>query len=263
MNSREIISSGLLESYVLGNCTAEENLLVRELSSKYPEVLTEIEAIENALIQYSSAKAPTVPDAVKSRLMLKLNGGEEASVRNKGQSGPKWYGYAAAAAVVLLIVSSVVNVLLYSKVLRLSSDLAVIQQEKNYYVDQLNVQNVSLNARNAEVALLSNPSTKQIFLKSTDTTVNSKATIYWNTGTRETYLSLVQLPAPPQGKQYQLWAIVDGKPVDAGVFDVAANDTVLQKMKEISNAQAFAVTVEVAGGSPAPTLSTLCLMGNV
>lgn len=251
---------------MLGNCTVEENLLVQELCAKHPEVLAEVESVESALMQYSSAKAPVISDAVKSRLMIDLNNKSKAAdlvTKSSGVLSFKWHGYAAAVAIVLLVTSSIINLLLYSKIQKLNSDLIVMQQEKTYYVDQLNVQNVNLNARNNEIALLSDPATKMVQLKSTDTTSDSKAVIYWNNNSRQTYLSLAQLPAPPQGKQYQLWAIVDGKPVDAGVFDSAANVSVLQKMKEIANAQAFAVTIETAGGSPSPTLSALCLLGNV
>ena len=37
---------------------------------------------------------------------------------------------------------------------------------------------------------------------------------------KEVYLLVNQLPTPDPDKQYQLWAIVDGNPVDAGVFDM-------------------------------------------
>ena len=56
----------------------------------------------------------------------------------------------------------------------------------------------------------------------------------------------------PTGKQYQLWAIVDGKPVDAGVIN---NCIGLCKMKKIDHAEAFAITLEKEGGSPTPTLN--------
>lgn len=266
LDTNSIISSGLLESYVLGNCTVEEKLLVEELCVKHPEVLAEIEAIEDALMQYASISAPELSGDVKSKLMLKLNNKAEPvteHVSGKVAFTPKWYGYAAAAAVVLLIVSSAINLMLYSKVKKLSSDLTLIQQEKDYYVDQFNVQNASLNAKNNEIAVLSDPNTKLIELKSTSKTSDAKAVIYWNSNSRQTYLSYVSLPTPPQGKQYQLWAIVDGNPVDAGVFDSTATLAQLQKMKEIVKAQAFAVTLENVGGSPTPTLTTLCLLGNV
>jgi anti-sigma-K factor RskA len=64
----------------------------------------------------------------------------------------------------------------------------------------------------------------------------------------------------PAGKQYQLWAIVDGKPVDAGMIGDCEG---LCKMKVIDHAEAFAVTLENAGGSPAPTLTAMFVLGKV
>ena len=34
------------------------------------------------------------------------------------------------------------------------------------------------------------------------------------------------LPAPPSGKQYQLWALKDGNPIDMGVFDVSNSELI-------------------------------------
>ena len=86
------------------------------------------------------------------------------------------------------------------------------------------------------------------------------ATVYWNPKTNEVYLLNNSLVKTPQGKQYQLWAIIDGKPVDAGVI---SNCDGVCKMKNISNAQAFAVTLEQEGGSPTPTLTAMFVVGKV
>ncbi len=64
-----------------------------------------------------------------------------------------------------------------------------------------------------------------------------------------------------QENQYQLWAIVDGKPVDAGVFD--STTAGLLKMKALAGAAAFAVTIEPRGGKATPSLETLQVIGNV
>jgi anti-sigma-K factor RskA len=59
------------------------------------------------------------------------------------------------------------------------------------------------------------------------------------------------LPKPAAGKQYQLWAIVNGQPVDAGMLNW--NDaTIVASMKNIPQAQAFAITLEDEGGHPLP-----------
>ena len=41
----------------------------------------------------------------------------------------------------------------------------------------------------------------------------------WNQQTNQVYLDVQNLPAAPAGKQYQLWGIVDGTPVDMGMLD--------------------------------------------
>ena len=77
----------------------------------------------------------------------------------------------------------------------------------------------------------------------------SVATVYWSKKSAEVYLLVNSLPKPASDQQYQLWAIVDGKPVSAGVFDMNQADSML-KMTNMPTAQAFAVTLEKAGGSP-------------
>lgn len=76
--------------------------------------------------------------------------------------------------------------------------------------------------------------------------------------------SKMQLPVNDKSHQYQLWALVNGKPVDLGVFDVKADTAgILVNMKEIANAQTFAVTIEKRGGSPSPTMDQMIVAGNV
>ncbi len=86
-------------------------------------------------------------------------------------------------------------------------------------------------------------------------------TAFWNKNTKEVFITVNKLPIAGTGKQYQLWAIVDGKPVDAGMID--NNCTTICKMKNIPNAQAFAITLEQSGGSPAPTMEQLYVLGEV
>jgi anti-sigma-K factor RskA len=90
---------------------------------------------------------------------------------------------------------------------------------------------------------------------------NSVATVYWNTKSKDVYLLVNNLPQPASDQQYQLWAIVDGQPVDAGVFDVQ-NASGLLRMKNMPRAQVFAVTLEKRGGSTTPQ-GPMYVMGKV
>jgi anti-sigma-K factor RskA len=71
----------------------------------------------------------------------------------------------------------------------------------------------------------------------------------------------VKLPQNDKDHQYQLWALVGGKPVDLGVFDAPADSTQMKEMKSIARADAFAVTLEPKGGSINPTMDQMVVLG--
>ena len=95
------------------------------------------------------------------------------------------------------------------------------------------------------------------------TSQDSYMLLYWNPTTKKLMLADAHLPNLNADQQYQLWALYDGKPVDAGVFDYKDNSVSVGFQKDVSGAQAFAVTVEPKGGSPTPTLSNLCMMAKL
>jgi anti-sigma-K factor RskA len=90
----------------------------------------------------------------------------------------------------------------------------------------------------------------------------SMATVYWNTESKDVYLLVNKLPKPVSDKQYQLWAIVDGKPVDAGTFEMPEGVSFV-KLKTIPKADAFAITLEKKGGSATPDMEAMYVMGKV
>jgi anti-sigma-K factor RskA len=68
------------------------------------------------------------------------------------------------------------------------------------------------------------------------------------------------MPKLPTDKQYQLWALIDGKPVDLGLFDQPQRNVIL-KMKNTQKADAFAITIESRGNTGGPNLEQLQSMG--
>ena len=71
------------------------------------------------------------------------------------------------------------------------------------------------------------------------------------------------MPKNDKGHQYQLWAIVDKKPVSLGVFDKTDADSVeMKEMGSVVAPQAFAVTLEPRGGSVNPTMDEMMVIGN-
>ena len=273
MSINEVIESGLLESYVLGITTPEETKMVQELCIKHPELINEIELIEQGLINYASQTAKPLNKELKDSISQRLTfneparetpGKTEATIiaLKPADSKLKFYKTGIAASILLLITSTVFNVSLSKKVDQLSGQVAELNTTKSILADQMTVQQTSLQTMESNFRFLSDPKVKTIALSGMNSLVSSKAVIHWNPETQEVYFDANALPASPQSKQYQLWAIVDGKPVDAGMISLK-NGMAFQKMKQVTGAQAFAVTIENIGGSPTPSIDTMCLLGNV
>lgn len=81
--------------------------------------------------------------------------------------------------------------------------------------------------------------------------------VFWNSRANAGLLVTFDLPALPAGKVYQLWAIQDTEPVDAGVFSLDPRGTGALKVKALpeptKTVKIFAITIEPTGGSPQPT----------
>lgn len=93
---------------------------------------------------------------------------------------------------------------------------------------------------------------------------SAKMMVAWSAVKKKVMIDMagMQLPVNDASHQYQLWALVNGKPVDLGVFDRAEADTINMKlMKPVALAGAFAVTLEPRGGSVNPTMTEMVAIG--
>ena len=73
MTAQIIISSGILETYAMGICTEEETLQVQQWLQQFPELNTELEAIQSSIESYIIAGAIKPSDKVKENIFDSLN----------------------------------------------------------------------------------------------------------------------------------------------------------------------------------------------
>lgn len=257
MNIQDYISSGIIESYVLGQLSDKERSEVEAMATKHAEVKAEIELVEATLLKFASKNPPA---GLKQKIQRQLDLNENKIVPIYPTKNRTWLLVASFA---LLIGSSIYNIILMNKLKESEDQLAVVSSENEKFVRDFEAQSKSYGDMAQEMAILMNPENKKIMLKGMEIAPASMAAVFWNQTTQDVYINVNSLPMPTEDKQYQLWAIVDGKPVDAGVFVMTSDSSSLQKMKSISGAQAFAVTLEKKGGNPTPTMSAMYLMGNV
>jgi anti-sigma-K factor RskA len=142
-------------------------------------------------------------------------------------------------------------------------ELAVLEQKLDTMGRRQQGLAASLDRYRQEADMASEPGTQPVAMRSMLPGHPMAATIYWNKARNEAYVSVQKLPPAPDGMQYQLWAIADGKPVSIGMLD---NDIVvsggMQKVPQaVTGGQAFAVSLEKEGGNATPTPDKIFLMG--
>ena len=244
MDIKEYIESGILEEYVSGLLTDKDNEEVDRIAGLYPEVQDEIDEIRSAynLLANRLGIAPDSSVLEKSLAQISSNIDEEIVPAQKEESKDRSgiLLYAIAAVVTLLLVSTAINFYFF------------------FQIDELN-QNYSEAVENLSV--IQNTSAKKIIMTGLPNSPESHASLYWNEQTKDIYIQVGDLPVPPSGHQYQLWAEIDGVMVNMGVFH--HNQSLQHITKYDGIADAFDVTLEVEGGSETATVENAYLRGAI
>ncbi len=268
MNVEEYISSGILEAYVMDQLSSAERSEVESAAAKHLQIKEELEKIEISLEHLAFATAMEPPKDMRNALQDRISGDSEsvketpviAMTPDKNYSILK---FAAAASVIIALTSSVIAFNYWNKWQSAETRLADLIAQNQQFAENYNQVNQQLDDIQNAVTIMNSSAYKRVVMNGTDNSPNALATVYWNETTAEVYLSIQNLKELSKDQQYQLWAIIDGKPVDAGVFD-PDNSSFLVQMKNIGpNAAAFAVTIEPRGGSENPSLATMQVVGNV
>lgn len=263
MDIKAYIETGVIESYVLGMAETHEAAELEQLSRQYPEIRKAIEDFEASLEKAAFAGAVTPSAYVKQELFTALAGEFSETTAQPAKvitlsSG--WARYIAAASVILLVVSAAMNVYFYNQFRLTNTAYQVLLVEKtSLFAENQNRQTRLLDMYQS-MQMMSDPTVAKISMPGIKGKENNLATVFWDTKSKDVYLLPNKLPQAAEDKQYQLWAIVDGKPVDAGMIGVCAG---LCKMKNIPKASAFAVTLEKKGGSATPSLDQMYVLGKV
>lgn len=263
MNIREYISSGIVESYVLGLASPEEQAEFESMCRQYPEVSQARNEFEQALESQSREHAITPPADIRQLVMDVISDRTEAKVVNMptARTQPKtgWLKYAVAACLVLLAGSLFWNISQFNRNKKL-------QASYNEIVKEYDSTAIRLGELEDEIAMISlNPNVKMAAMKGMEASPASFATVYWDTTSKDVYLVINNLPKPAGDLQYQLWALLDGKPIDVGMIDnesFIGEKKLLLRMKNVNGAQAFAITLEKKGGNPTPQ-GAMYVMGNL
>lgn len=283
MDIKEYIASGIIESYVLGYSSDQERREVECMSKIYPELMEEITSVRSSLEKYADSIAITPPSELKNSILSKIKfvqqeqlnttNEQPTSANNESraegkiiQMVPKSMKIGMAASVALVIGLGTLFLIQRNSTAELNNQLAEIEKDKQQteekFSSEIKILTASLDQNKSFQAFILDESTSKIDLAGTEVSPESKVRAYFNSTDSKVIVVADNLPLAASGKQYQLWAIADGVPVDLGVLD-KDNTVSNERVVKASNIQAFAITLEKEGGNPTPTLDQLYVIGNV
>jgi anti-sigma-K factor RskA len=277
VNVQEYIESGIIESYVMGLASEPERAEFERLCTLNPELLAARKKFEERLEGYASEHAVIPPPEVKVKVLEAIgkpdSRAETSSIppkivtmhhekeqpekeqpREKGTAGTPFIPRLVAAASIVLFLAMGY---LYYQTKQENKDLTDTNDRLKTSLDT--TKNVLDRIVKEQVDVVSNPNVTVVNMVGT-TVPKSSANVYWDSASSNVYLVVKNMPKLPNDKQYQLWALIDSKPKDLGVFDATDSKVILQ-MKNTQKAQAFAITIQQKGGSPSPDLQKLQSMG--
>lgn len=276
MHNEEYIASGILELYAAGGLSPAEQQEVERRASASPEIRQALDEACAAMEAYAGLYAVRPRAGLKNTIMQRIEGpaGKAQPLRSPAAAPVhplhptirrqrSAYAPMLAASIALFLLSGGLSIHFYFKWQQAEDRLAGVLASEQRLAQ--NLQQASMRLQNQQLALsiLRDPAYKPVRLQGVEAYAQASMMVYWNPDQQRVYVDDIALPAPPAGKQYQLWALADGQPVDAGLIDFSQGQASLQQMKDIGAAQAFAVTLEPTGGSAVPTLELLTAMGKI
>lgn len=251
MDIQQYIASGIIEMYVMGLCSPEEEKELEQLQHQHPE-------LQEAILQYEKEmedkmlQNSTLPTAETDKRILKKLESLQAPVIpiTSAITGKRinWLKPVAAAAVLLLGISAYFNYSLYNN---------------NKKQEALIAASTSSPLPAGDYAVITNPSITPVAMYGVGTHTICRCTMFWDKQTGKAYIMIHHLPKSSSSRDYQLWAEVDGRTVSVGII----NDEIRGRFIEVTNVPgqsvAFKVTLENAGGAQTPTIAETYLEGKI
>ena len=225
-----------------------------EDASDYARLLEEgcpvCERLLPELQEAAAALAGTAPPrrprpALRAELLAALG----AARRTAGPSSSRAGWVFAAAAALLFVMIGLDDA-------RMRRQREELQARNSDLAERVEASRSELARRDLRARVMESDDVKMLFLGGHGPQPGARAKVFWSPAAKRGVLVAANLEPLPADRQYQLWVFVDGKPVDAGVFDADPSGRGLFESKDLSavrTAENFAVTVEPRGGLPQPS----------
>jgi hypothetical protein len=236
------LQSGLIEKYVLGSTTSDENLEVELYISNYPEVEKEYNKLQDSLEIMAKVNAVEAPKFILNNIINAIDTKPVHSLQNTNSKTP-WYSIAASIA---LLIFAGTAFLLFQHNKDLIRENQVVVDEIFDLRNDIQKNNDKLDDVMRQFMKLNNPETEKYVLRGNDRAKKLKTVAYINAVDKTSMIDVVELPQLPENHTYQMWAELQDRMVNLGILDASSKK--LQSIPYMENALALSITIEPKKG---------------
>lgn len=243
------LESGLLEKYVVGDTSPSETEKVEGYISKYPEVQSKYDQLQNNLETISQLQAVEPSKDLLQSIFYQLDEKPVIQMVTKQSKTVFWYSIVSTAAAVLF---AALTTFFYYQNQRLLDENQVVVDEIFDLRSDIKDTNNKLENVMQQFMALNNPETEKYIIKGNQRAKNLKTVAYINPKEKTSMVEIVSLPQLPEEQCYQMWAQMNDKMVSLGILDPEERD--LKQIPYAENALGINITIEPKGGNETATL---------
>lgn len=248
----------------LGAATREEQADAESWVAGHPDAQAELAALRRVAFLLPFAVPQVEPSPALRARVLAIAGASAPSASSSVRAAPQSFGARHAAWPVWLLAAASALLALGLGVYTWQLRARVGSLEANLNSATIRLANAEAEMRDAgarlvraqaETSILSAPDLARIDLAGQAKAPTAIARAFWSRA-QGLVLTATRLPELPAGRTYQLWVLTDGAPISAGIFQPDASgvaSVVFDTPVSLPTPRGMAVSVEPAGGVPAPT----------
>lgn len=244
------LNSGLLDKYLIGTTSADENATVETYISKYPEVQDAYNTLQYNLEIVSKSKGQTAPKNILDAVLTELDDAPVVTLK-RGKRYKKWYKLSIAASIAALVFAGTAYTF-YNQNQKLHQENQIVVEEIFDLRGDIEQNNERLDAVIDQFKKLNDPNTYKYIMKGNDRAQNLKTVAYINPKEKTSMIDVVSLPQLPEEQCYQIWADLQGKMVSLGIL--SETDRQLKRIPFTENARGLNITIEPKGGNAVASL---------
>ncbi len=270
MNIQEYISSGIVEQYALGLCSDEERSELETLLLQYPQLQEALYEFEKnlELKMMRQDLQPSVAADKKILAAIDELGATVIPIDSISTKKSGWIKLFAVAASLLIVVAVYFLYTLNNENKKLKEQLASAQPKKEMPAQEIKKEMPSASSGlstlpKGDYEIMIDPTITPVAMYGVGTHSICRCTIFWNKKTGKMYMFIHHLPQSSSAKDYQLWAMVNDKPVSVGIVQDDIRGRFIEISGVPSDSASFIVTLEKAGGNNTPTLEETYLSGKI